>query len=164
MKDKKPLYRKTNFRARNVHRNAPSGDFRHERNTKAMKEFEGTHKSMHSDRKHGYDYTPLFKFLLSKVGQPWDVVFSEAVSRLDSEEPIFWMVETDAFRLDNHHGYFYAGESSSFSKLKIDENGILVKIKPDFVPYKPSCTCCTHTFNGKVYNNGPEYPQENKLV
>lgn len=31
-------------------------------------------------------------FLLTKVGQQWDEVYSHAVKRLDKPEPIFWMV------------------------------------------------------------------------
>ena len=47
---------------------------------------------MHPGRQNGLDYTPLFRFLLSKVGQDWDAVHSEAVARLDRQEPIYWMV------------------------------------------------------------------------
>ena len=50
---------------------------------------------MHSGQRHGYDYTPLFKFLLSRAGKNWDDVYSEAISRLDQEEPIWWMVAPD---------------------------------------------------------------------
>ncbi|WP_417700851.1 hypothetical protein [Pseudophaeobacter sp.] len=38
------------------------------------------------------DHTPLYKFLLSKVGQDWDDIYSEAVAWLDKDEPIFRLV------------------------------------------------------------------------
>ena len=47
---------------------------------------------MHGKQQRGLDYTPLFKFLLKKVGSNWDDVYSEAVSRLDRPDPIFWLV------------------------------------------------------------------------
>lgn len=47
---------------------------------------------MHGRARHGRDYTPLFRFLLSKVGGDWDAIHAEAVSRLDTPEPIFWLV------------------------------------------------------------------------
>jgi len=49
-------------------------------------------ESMHGRQQRGLDYTPLFFFLLSKIGQHWDEVYSEAISRLDRPDPIFWMV------------------------------------------------------------------------
>ncbi len=41
---------------------------------------------------NGLDHTPLYKFLLSKVGQDWDDIYSEAVAWLDKDEPIFRLV------------------------------------------------------------------------
>ncbi|EAZ8979994.1 hypothetical protein CGN00_24335, partial [Salmonella enterica] len=40
----------------------------------------------------GLDYTPLFMFLLSKTGEKWDQVYSEAIRRLDKPDPVFWLV------------------------------------------------------------------------
>jgi len=39
---------------------------------------------MHTKKnhRHGLNYSPLYKFLRSQVGQDWDSVYSEAVSRL----------------------------------------------------------------------------------
>lgn len=90
--DKKPLYRKENTTAHNVWRNNLGGHYRHQRNTKSEIHSEATRGSMHGIKHHGYDYTPLFRFLLSRVGGDWDEIFSEAVSRLDRQEPVFWMV------------------------------------------------------------------------
>ncbi len=64
---------------------------------------------MHSHQRHGYDYPPLFRFLLSKVGQSWDTVFSEANARLDRPEPVFWMV---ALHESDKKEYMCTGEST----------------------------------------------------
>jgi len=144
---KKPLYRKQNKTAFNFHLRTPGGEYRDERNTKAMKNFEGNHKSV-SRTREGFDYTPLFKFLLSKVGQPWDDVFSEAVSRLDKKEAIFWMVDIN-FK-EGQNATMCIGESSYYSKLTVVD-GILVKADSNTVTPPKTCTCCTHTFNGVPY-------------
>ncbi|WP_426668117.1 hypothetical protein ACPPVU_18625 [Mucilaginibacter sp. McL0603] len=102
------------------------GDFRHERNTKQFLNNEASHAPMHSGQ-FGYDYTPLFKFLLSKVGKDWDEVFSEANSRLDKQEPIFWMV---AIHAHEKKDIIRCGESSYYSGLFVDENGLLQKVNP----------------------------------
>ncbi|MDP0941227.1 hypothetical protein Q6253_28740, partial [Klebsiella quasipneumoniae] len=73
------------------------------------------------------DYTPLFRFLLSRVGQDWDEVYSEAVARLDRKDPIFWMV---ALREMDEQDYIRAGEASYFSGLKVDEAGVLRVVNP----------------------------------
>lgn len=145
----KPLYRKINWRARNAHRNSPTGEFRYERNTKKMKKFEGNFQTMHSKRQHGYDYTPLYMFLLSKVGEKWDDVYSEAVSRLNDEKPIYHMVDIN-YEPGNYE-IVRISESSYYSMLKVDENGILVKVNPNLKLFKPVFNCCTYTFNGKVF-------------
>ena len=144
---KEPLYRKYNKLATGFHLKTPGGEFRHERNSKAMRNFEDTHISMRRTRE-GYDYTPLFRFLLSKVGQKWDDIFSEAVKRLDQQEPVFWMVDLD-FDV-GANGVVRLGESSYYSKLTV-KNGLLIKADENSVPPAKSCTCCTHTFNGKPY-------------
>lgn len=147
-----PLYRKVNTKARNVHHNF-GGDAKYERHTK-----KGMSKSMHGTERRGLDYTPLFRFLLSKVGKPIDEVYSEAISRLDSSEPFWWMVAKDENEI-NEWGYFGVGESTYFSQLIIDKNGLLQISKPDVTNEKlyPSCWCCTHTLNGKVYSQKYKY-------
>lgn len=52
----------------------------------------GIQRSMKKNDHRGLDYTPLYKFLLSKIGEDWTSVHSEALSRLDKEEPIFYLV------------------------------------------------------------------------
>ena len=105
--------------------------------------------------KRGLDYTPLYRFLLSKIGKNWDDIFSEAVSRLDKKEPIFYMVENvNDLSLRNKSDYFYTDESTIYSKLVIDEDNILQFKNKNLVneDFTPSCNCCTFTFNGKVLN------------
>ena len=102
---------------------------------------------MHQGVRRGLDYTSLFRFLLSRVGRKWDEIYSEAVTRLDRREPIFWLV---ALREDAAQAYVRTGEASYFSGLKVDSDGILRVADPMAGPgtLVPQCPCCTHTFNG----------------
>ncbi|WPU91255.1 hypothetical protein SNE25_18220 [Mucilaginibacter sabulilitoris] len=125
---KKPLYRKENKVSLNSKYNVVTGsEFRYQRHTKAFLKNESSHLPMNSG-KFGYDYTPLFKFLLSKVGENWDLVFSEAKSRLDKEEPIFWLV---ALHPNEKRDIVGIGDSTYYSGLFVDGNGLLQKVNPD---------------------------------
>ena len=137
--DKKPLYRKVNTRARGVHHRF-GGDYKHSRGIE-------TAVGMSRGMQRGLDYTPLFRFLLSKVGGDWDEIHSEAVSRLDKQEPISWMV---AKHLESTDEFILVGESTYFSGLYIDKTGILRVVNPELDENSlvPSCKCCTHTLNG----------------
>lgn len=145
---KEPLYRKVNTCTRMVHHNS-GGDYRHDRNTKAELKSEEIHRPMHAKVQRGLDYTPLFRFLLSNVGKDWTEVQSEAVSRLDKSEPIYWMV---ALNENDKKDCVPLGENSYYSGLYVDESNLLQKVSPDFKPENIyiSCRCCTHTFNGKA--------------
>ncbi|GLS86582.1 hypothetical protein GCM10010873_15560 [Cypionkella aquatica] len=142
---KEPLYRRVNTRTHGVHHGG--GEARWARNTKAAASDESLRGSMHAGQKHGLDYTPLYRFLISKLGQDWDAVRAEAVARLDRAEPIYHLVarseaeERDVVRL---------GESSYWSGLRISDANVLEKVAPDLGldDMVPSCACCTHTFNG----------------
>ena len=146
---KKPLYRKVNTRARGVHHRF-GGDYRRERRSESPGAFETPKTSMGGKVQRGLDYTPLFRFLLAKVGERWDDVHSEAVARLDRSEPIFWMVARNELE---EQDYVRLGESSDFSGLRIDREGLLQKVNAKFDPVAIGylCSCCTHTFNGKQY-------------
>ena len=139
MRKKKPLYRKVNTKASGVRHNHGS-DYRDSRQREHS-------PPMRKGIQRGLDYTPLFKFLLSKVGSPWNGIFSEAISRLDKEAPIWWLV---AKRREEAEEVIRLGESSYYSGLFIDEQGLLQKVAPQLSEdsLEPSCACCTHTFNG----------------
>jgi hypothetical protein len=141
---KDPLFRKVNTQTHGVH-HGTGGDYRTERN--AAEHSEAARGPMNGRRRRGLDYTPLFRFLLSRVGSAWDSVYSEAVARLDRPDPIFWLV---ARHEGERRELVRMGESSYYSGLYVDEAGILRVVNPDLRPEKlvPSCTCCTHTFNG----------------
>ena len=149
-KQKEKLYRKDNKKA--LHYEGNTGwEYRYDRNTKKLKEFEGNFKGIKKTDK-GMDYTPLYRFLQSKVGSNWDEVHSEAISRLDKEEPIWHIVILDTeepSRYNLKSGITRVG-NSQYHSLTVNEDRILVKINSDALPYPPSCSCCTHTFNGKV--------------
>jgi hypothetical protein len=145
---KEPLFRKVNTKARNVHHNF-GGDFKYSRNKK-QETLEQTKGTMHGTKERGLDYTPLFRFLLSKVGSDWNEIFSEAKSRLDKTEPIFWLV---ALNKDVKKDVVRVGESTYFSGLYVDDDGLLQLSNPELqtTDLKHYCDCCTHTFNGQVY-------------
>lgn len=148
-REKKPLYRKVNTKARGVWHNK-GGDYSWSRNSRQKKSRRSSLEAMGGRMQRGLDYTPLFRFLLSKVGEDWDRVHSEAVSRLDKEEPIWWMVaRTEA----DKRARFGIAESTYFSGLYVDENNRLAVVDPDLriEDMEPYCPCCTHTFNGKPF-------------
>jgi hypothetical protein len=148
MKRKEPLYRKENkVSLQTKYYVRTGGEFRYQRNTKKFLNDESTHAPMNSG-KYGYDYAPLFKFLLSKVGKNWDEIYSEAKSRLDKEEPIWYLVAT----CDNDkRETVCVGEHTHYSGLYIDENNLLQKVNPNANPSVPICSMHTHSFNGKAY-------------
>lgn len=147
-KEKSKLFRKVNTKTFNVHHNF-GGDFKNSRNKK-RETLEQSKGSMHGKQERGLDYTPLYQFLLSKVGKNWDDIFGEAKSRLDKIEPIFHIVAINEEEKDD---FVRIGESSYFSGLFVDMNGILQLSNPNLkaVDMKPYCNCCTHTFNGKLF-------------
>jgi hypothetical protein len=105
---------------------------------------------MHPKTLRGLDYTPLFEFLLSRVGRNWNETYSEAVKRLDRDESIFWLVARSE---RDRQGLVGAGENAYFSGMFVDDNGNLALVNPDLKleDMKPSCACCTHTLNGKPF-------------
>jgi hypothetical protein len=144
MRTKSPLYRSVNTRTHGVH-HGDGGEYRWSRHVR--KENRSTRGSMHSGGRQGRDYTPLFRFLLARVGDDWSEVYSEAVSRLDRPDPIFWMVARSEH---DKKPYVRIGESSYYSGLYVDENNRLRRVDPDLTveAMEPLCSCCTHTFNG----------------
>lgn len=143
-KEVKPLYRKVNSKAIGCHHHT-GPDAKNDRNTK-----KGMSKSMKKNDHRGLDYTPLYKFLLSKVGEDWTTIHSQAVARLDKEEPIYHLVAKDE---SHKKDYVRCGESSFYSGLYIDEENKLQKVNPDLKneDLYPSCWCCTHTLNGTKF-------------
>lgn len=142
--DKKPLYRKVNTRARGVFH--PSGpDHRWTRNAKERNRTQ--EGKMKRGVERGLDYTPLYRFLLSRVGDDFDAVYSEAVARLDRPDPIFHMVSRNE---DERRAVVRSGESSHWSGLHVDDAGRLRVVDPSVTveTLEPDCPCCTHTFNG----------------
>jgi len=147
---KSPLYRKENkVSLSNKYYVCTGGEFRYQRHTKKFLNDDSSHRPMHSG-KYGYDYTPLFKFLLSKVGLQWDDIYSEAKSRLDKADPIFWMV---ALNDSEKRDIVRIGEATYYSGMYIDNEGLLQKANPDAPTPIPSCSCCTYSFNGEVISS-----------
>ncbi|WP_067710020.1 hypothetical protein [Nocardia yamanashiensis] len=143
--DKPPLYRKDNTTARGAR--PRGGEYRHRRNTKRVANSDVTQEGMGRVERRGRDYTPLFRFLLSKVGSDWEGTYAEAQSRLDQSEPIFWLV---AVREADRRDYVRVSESTYYSGLYVADDGTLQVVNPgiDASSLEPRCGCCTHTFNG----------------
>lgn len=143
----KKLYRRVNTTTRH-HSYNPGAEYRLERNNKkGPDENLPQRESMHGKKQRGLDYSPLFHFLLGKIGQRWDEVYSEAKKRLDKDDPIFWMVARHEFQQKD---YFSAGDSSFYPGLFIDEQGLLQQVDPSITAddIYVGCRCCTHTFIG----------------
>jgi hypothetical protein len=144
MRKKDPLYRRVNTRTHGVH-HGDGGEYKWSRN--ARKEDRTNRGAMHAGKRRGLDYTPLFRFLLSREGEDWSNVYGEAVSRLDRPDPIFWLVA----RAEHERAPFVRiGESSYYSGLYVGADNRLRRVDPDLAvdAMEPSCACCTHTFNG----------------
>ncbi|MFD9897352.1 hypothetical protein [Mesorhizobium sp. NPDC059025] len=144
--EKDPLYRSVNTRTHNVRHNY-GGEYRWSRQRGDPLENKG---SMHAGQRRGRDYTPLFRFLLARVGEDWTAVHREAVSRLDREEPIFWLVARNQME---KRAFVVVGENSYYSGLYVDEENRLAIVDPalSVEQMEPTCSCCTHTFNGKPF-------------
>jgi len=84
------MYRIVNTRARGVHHYF-GGDYRNNRNKESS-------IGMSQGTQRGLDYTPLFRFLLSKVGSYWDDIHSEAVSRLDKQARVYFLDSSEKQR------------------------------------------------------------------
>lgn len=140
MNKKQPLYRKVAKAINNHH--FKGSNAKYDRNTKR-----GISKTLKKNIKRGLDYTPLYKFLLSKVGQNFNDIYREVIKRVSDRKAIFHMFRKHEFETGD---FVRIGESSFYSKLYIDENNIIQKVNPDLKneDFSPSCWCCTYTFNG----------------
>lgn len=108
---------------------------------------------------HNLDYTPLFQFLLSKDGKPWNEIWKECLERVDRPDPILWMVQ--GIRInglpDNKPGEykkcFRYGEGTYFSTMYVDDSGILRIVDKDYVcgPSYEEERRWGETFNGNLY-------------
>lgn len=154
--EKEPLYRRVNTKALRCTRNR-GGDFRHARNTKRLATSDDKRGRMQGRSDRGLDYTPLFRFLLSRIGTRWDEVHAEAIARLDREAPIYWLV---ARREEDKQARVRVGESTYFSGLFVDADGLLQRVDEalSVSSLSPSCACCTHTFNGIPFARKFEAP------
>ncbi|WP_297627201.1 hypothetical protein [uncultured Rikenella sp.] len=148
----KPLYRKVNRKSSyQCHViESKGGRFAWQRHSKAMRQFDGRYLPMRSATSsvtNGYDYTPLFRYLLSRVGDRWDEIYSAVKPRLNTTEPIWWVVSQDGYPQDGC-GWVHIGEGACWSKLWIDAEGRLRKVDPMLSNISPDCSCHTHSFNG----------------
>lgn len=144
-----PLYRKVDTTAHGV-RHRFGGDERDVRAARSARldDDAPARAGMHGRVRRGRDYTPLFRFLQSRVGQPWASVHSEAVARLDDDRaPIGWLVTVHGPPARDR---VLIGESSWWRALYVDDAGLLQFVDPslDAAELAPDCACCTHTLDG----------------
>ena len=123
--EKNKLYRTVNTVTHDVN-HFYGGEYRWERNKqKLIKGDSPFLQSMGGRKRRGIDYTPLFMFLINKVGEKWDLVYSEVIKRLDKTDPRFWLV---ALHSEDKRDFVRCGESSYYNGLYVDVNGILKKV------------------------------------
>jgi hypothetical protein len=78
-------------------------------------------------KKLGRDYTPLYRFLESKIDQVWNDIYSECVKRLDTTDPIWWVVVNSDLSIikHNYNNIVRIGQGSYCQRLYINKDGIL---------------------------------------
>lgn len=134
---KKKLYRERNFRQRwdeyNYH---PKYSWkRHSK--QAMKDLEneitheGMTKSKHGDQGEGYDYTPMFKFVLKHIGEDVDKIYSEVCRRTNERGKYLFNVLVSRKPKDELNPLLRLGETSFWSQLYVDENNKIQKVEPN---------------------------------
>jgi hypothetical protein len=150
--DKEPLYRKENKLALNYRSTSPRVKYRHHRHLHKSNESEDLRCGIGGRKKNGMDYTPLYRFLLSRVGSDWDDVYAEAKARLDRTEPIFYLVALHEFQ---RKATVRCGDKSYYSGLYVDDDNMLRVVAPEITVdvLWPRCPCCTHSFNGQRFVN-----------
>lgn len=137
----KPLYRK---RSKDKDRICPQSKW--DRNTK-----KGIRKSLASKRWDDFDYTPLYNYLLTQIGEDFNVIHSYVQKRVNNINRIYDIIKPSTYKLS----YVRVSENAYYSALYIDEYNTLKKINPNFniEHMYPFCSCCTHTFNNKIVTN-----------
>lgn len=173
------LYRKVSKTTHNGFEHADYGHnerSRYSRHTKS-----GIRRGMNTQqdsRGHGlYDYTPLFRFLLKQEGRDWDEIWRECKSRLNTTEPIHYMVlninknglvnnnipilgiESSTIDwkgrelADSLKKCFRCGEGSYYSTMYVDENNKLQFVDKDYKlgPNYEMERRWGETFNGELY-------------
>lgn len=178
--EKKPLYRKVSKTTHNGYEHADYGVNKRSRYARHTKE--GMKRSMNTQqdsRGHGlYDYTPLFMFLLKQEGRDWNEVWKECQERLNTTEPVHWMVIniyknglvnpnikiefSDEPSLDWKGRdlanckvkSFGCGEGSNYSTMYVDENNTLQFVDKNYVcgPDYEVERRWGETFNGRLYD------------
>ena len=160
MEIKPPLYRKV---CKTTHNGFPHADYGHnERSSYSRHTKKGMKRGMNTQHFRGntklYDYTPLFMFLLKQEGRDWGEVWKECVARLDTTEPVGYMViniRDNGLVRDEFESkkYFRYGEGSYYSTMYVDENNKLQFVDKNYVsnPCFEKERRWGETFNGRLY-------------
>lgn len=172
--EKKPLYRKVNKRTHDgwawyYYRKER---YRFERHKKSYTQAAKMPIKKHSMFRTGYDYTPLFRFLHSHVGNVWADIFCECQARLNDIEPLTWMVvnvNKHGLVVDNYlpngesREYFRVGESY-WSTLYVDEDGVLQFVDKDFYrPHSVQMGEINYFDTTESWNGEPQYPNDETI-
>ena len=167
--EKKPLYRKVNKRTHNgwAWYYYPKYRYRFDRHKEVDTQIERMPVKKHSIFRTGYDYTPLFRFLHSHVGDVWTDIFRECQARLNDMKPLTRMVVNVNERglvVDNYPDrelpkYCIESEDGYWSTLYVDEEGVLQFVDKDY--HKPPVSISlafTDSWNGE-----PQYPNDETI-
>lgn len=147
----KPLWRKSRPPKPYLNHHMKELSASRDRNTKA-----GVRRSMSKTRSTMRDFTPLYQYLLSAVGEDFDMIKSHVYKRLEAQDrDVIWnMVATNDLQL-NPDGIVRLTDNAYYSQLYVDNDNILKVYKPEVTINHlfPHCSCCTHTFNGTKFIN-----------
>lgn len=172
MEHNKLLYRKISKTTHNGVANANYGSnprYKYDRHTKKGRDYEESGKQISrlSKSKRGgkltqyavYDYTPLYKYLLKCEGKVWSDVWDDIIHRINDCSVVKNMVANinDSGLVCNNvdimEKCFRYGEGTRFSKMYVDDNGILQFVDKNYIPspvYEHERKW-GETFNGELY-------------
>lgn len=143
MEHDKPLYRKVNRKCLHCY-DTKSKHYRWQRNTKKEKkllEDSISHGKMHKrpsmflGRK--YDYTPMLMYVLNRVGEDVDKVYSDVCKRIEGEGKVLFNKMVSRKPKETLKDYFRYGEGSYYSQLYVDDENKIQKVNPNLSNISP---------------------------
>lgn len=143
MKHDKPLYRKVNRKCLHCY-DAKASHYRWQRNTKKenkLIEDSVSHGKMHKRpsifTSHKYDYTPMIMYVLNRVGEDFDKVYSDVCKRIEGEGKVLFNKMVSKKPKEELNDYFRYGEGSYYSQLYVDDENKIQKINPNLSNISP---------------------------
>lgn len=140
------------------------------RNKKPIVDCDGNEilqSKMTRKNKDGYDYTPLYQYLIKSVGRDFDLICKEVYPRIEDRSKIWDIIEKEKiyfkdgvayYLLNNecvdvtvHNSFNHWYGTQDWSALYIDDNNILQFVDKNYRNFVNGKTCDweTVTLNGK---------------